>query len=204
MCKRAWVCVACIKNLHNMLWEKGEGRSSSPLNTHKLSPELGLDTLSLCLWGMDGVAEGAQVVVHRQAFPHVEGPRTEVAERSLIHGSAELWTEGRVPHRVHTVVFQSPGLTCGEGERNPASGKEQKSGRCCVPTAQQIFSLPHWWTRACRLQAKSRQGEGSACGLCSAYVPCRAHIRSKMGHMPWAIPYVWQQFPNSDRLCTTN
>lgn len=63
-------------------------------DTHELPPQLGPDALGLALGRVHGVAQGAQVVVHGQALPHVEGAGAEVAERGVLHRRAELGALG--------------------------------------------------------------------------------------------------------------
>lgn len=86
-------------------------------DTHELPAQLGPDALGLALGREHGVAQGAQVVVHGQAFPHVEGAGAEVAERGVLHRRAELGGPGGL----RAVILQPPGLPCGgEGDASPS------------------------------------------------------------------------------------
>lgn len=92
-------------------WEPPSARRPS---THELAPQLGPDALGLRLRGVDGVAQGPQVVVDRQALPHVEGAGAEMAERGLLHRRAEPRLQLGIPRGVHAVVLQPPGLPWGQ------------------------------------------------------------------------------------------
>lgn len=79
-------------------------------STHKLPPQPGPDALSLGLSGMHGVAQRAQVVVNREALPHVEGTHPKVAERGVLHRRAELRLQRGIAGGVHAIVLQPPGV----------------------------------------------------------------------------------------------
>lgn len=69
-------------------------RGGSEPNTHELPPQLGPDALGLALGWVHGVAQGAQVVVHGQALPHVAGAAAEEAEWGILHRRAQLGAPG--------------------------------------------------------------------------------------------------------------
>lgn len=109
-------------------WEPPSARRPS---THELAPQLGPDALGLRLRGVDGVAQGPQVVVDRQALPHVEGAGAEMAERGLLHRRAEPRLQLGIPRGVHAVVLQPPGLPW--GQRDTRYPSELRPSLGCAP-----------------------------------------------------------------------
>lgn len=109
-------------------WEPPSAQRPS---THELPPQLGPDALGLRLCGVDGVAQGPQVVVDRQALPHVEGAGAEMAERGVLHRRAEPRLQLGIPRGVHAVVLQPPGLPW--GQRDTMYPSELRPSLGCVP-----------------------------------------------------------------------
>lgn len=149
-----------------------ERREGGCPDTHELPPQLGLDTLGLRLCRVDSIAKGPQVVVNRQALPHVEGAGAEVAEGGVLHRCAELG----VPGGVRAVILQPPGLPWGaEGHATPSEPR-------AIPPA-------HQW--GCPVE--SPDPLCPSCTHCHAvgYRCCRTHCPEGVRrHVPATSPCV--------------